>query len=537
MPTFREDIHLGHEVALYETDDIRDGAVTTEKLDDQAVTTDKIHDGAVTTDKIEDEAVTTDKIGDGEVKTRNIGNGAVTTDKIEDESVTTPKIHDNAVTTPKIPDNAIITQKIEDGAVTTPKIHDSAVTTEKIEDEAVTTPKIHDSAITTPKIPDGAIITEKIEDEAITTPKIAPKAVTRDKLDDHAVPELLSLMDEFVSAVRNQVKNYKPITIRGDVKNAPDEEDLTSVEGLLKLKDRSGLYGYGMRILRKEKTFASQVTQTRCIYVVQYDFDLDGSSVTMPADSIILFAGGRITNGTLVGSKTHGLGEAASGAFGIMLCSALYYDYGNYTLEGDCTDETSRNLQAQIDAIVSDKATVSLAASVNVFIVGERTFTLTASTNTNAENITIKQGSTVIKTGSGKTLAQSVTVNHATAGNIVYTAEFTFAGGNKRTATATVYFVNKVYVGSGAVYTDVTTDAHAVSARRSPAGTYNVTVEQNGQYVFFVVPATMSITKATLSGFDFPLDAPVTETIDGVSYKVYRSSNTNDAGTYQIVIS
>jgi hypothetical protein len=64
-----------------------------------------------------------------------------------------------------------------------------------------------------------------------------------------------------------------------------------------------------------------------------------------------------------------------------------------------------------------------------------------------------------------------------------------------------------------------------------------VTVEQNGQYVFFVVPATMSITKATLSGFDFPLDAPVSVTVEDVAYKSYRSSNTNDAGTYQIVIS
>lgn len=487
MKLFEFDIHIGDWRVLVQSRDIQNGAVQSRHITDGAVTT--------------------EKIGDGEVKSRNIAPEAITTDKIGD------------------------------GAVTTPKIHDSAVTTEKIEDEAVTTPKIHDSAVTTPKIPDGAIITKKIEDKAITTPKIAPKAVTRDKLDDHAVPELLSLMDEFVSAVRNQVKNYNPITIRGDVKNAPDEEDLTSVAGLLKLKDRSGLYGYGMRILRKEKTFASQVTQTRCIYVVQYDFDLDGSSVTMPADSIILFAGGRITNGTLVGSKTHGLGDAASGAFGIMLCSALYYDYGNYTLEGDCTDETSRNLQAQIDAIVSEKATVSLAASVNVFIVGERTFTLTASTNTNAENITIKQGSTVIKTGSGKTLAQSVTVNQATAGNIVYTAEFTFAGGNKRTTTATVYFVNKVYVGSGAVYTDVTTDAHAVSARRSPAGTYNVTVEQNGQYVFFVIPRTMNINSAKMSGFDFPLQAPNNVEVEGVEYKYYQSANTYDAGTLTIVIS
>lgn len=194
-------------------------------------------------------------------------------------------------------------------------------------------------------------------------------------------------------------------------------------------------------------------------------------------------------------------------------------------------------LQDQIYAIVSDKAVVSLSASATTFIVGERAFTLTASTNTNAESIVIKQGSNVIATGSGKTLAKSVTVNQATAGNIGYTAEFTFAGGNERTTSATIYFVNKIYVGSGAVYTDVASDSYAVSARRSPTGTYNVTVEQNGQYVFFIIPATMSITKATLSGFDFPLESPVSVTIEDVAYKSYRSSNTNDAGTYQIVIS
>ena len=199
--------------------------------------------------------------------------------------------------------------------------------------------------------------------------------------------------------------------------------------------------------------------------------------------------------------------------------------------------ESRDNLQAQIDAIISEKATVSLSVSPNTLIVGEQTFTLTASTNTTAENIVIKYGNELIISGSGKTISRSITVTQDTAANITYTAEFTFAGGNKRTTTATVYFVNKVYVGSGSVYTDVIGDSYAQSARRSPAGTYNVTVEQNGQYLFFVIPATMSITKATLSGFDFPLDAPVTETIDGVSYKVYRSSNTNDAGTYQIVVS
>ena len=194
-------------------------------------------------------------------------------------------------------------------------------------------------------------------------------------------------------------------------------------------------------------------------------------------------------------------------------------------------------LQDQIDAIAFDKAIVSLSASVTTFIVGERMFTLTASTDTSAESIVTKQGNNVIATGSGKTLIQEVSVEQATAGSIDYTAEFTFAGGNKKTANATVYFVNKIYVGSGAAYADVTTDSHAVSARRSPAGTYNITVAQNGQYVFFVIPATMSITKATLSGFDFPLDEPTAVTIDDTEYKSYRSSNTVDAGTYEIIIS
>lgn len=219
---------------------------------------------------------------------------------------------------------------------------------------------------------------------------------------------------------------------------------------------------------------------------------------------------------------------------------ALKQSFGNseeFGISQKVLTESRDDLQAQIDAIVSDKATINLAVSTSTFIVGERSFTLTATTNTNAESIVIKQGSTIIATCSGKTLAQTITVTQATAGNIVYTAEFTFAGGNTRSTTVSVYFVNKLYVGSGAVYTDVIGDTYAQSARRSPAGTYNITIAQNAQYVFFVIPATMSINKATLSGFDFPLDAPIDENIDGVSYKVYRSSNTNDAGIYQIVVS
>ena len=97
--------------------------------------------------------------------------------------------------------------------------------------------------------------------------------------------------------------------------------------------------------------------------------------------------------------------------------------------------------------------------------------------------------------------------------------------------------MNKIYVGSGAVYTDVISDSYAQSARRTPAGTYSVTVHNDGDYVFFVVPRTMNINTAKMSGFDFPLQAPQNVEIEGVEYKYYQSSNTYDAGTLTIVIS
>lgn len=127
MPTFREDLHLGHKVPLVEHDDISKDAIGTENIQDGAVTTPKIADGAVTTPKIADEAVTTPKITDG----------AVTTPKLADESVTTSKLADNSVTTPKIVDQNVTTEKLAYGSVTADKLADGSITPEKLSPEAV----------------------------------------------------------------------------------------------------------------------------------------------------------------------------------------------------------------------------------------------------------------------------------------------------------------------------------------------------------------------------------------------------------------
>jgi hypothetical protein len=95
MPTFREDLHLGHEVALWETDDIRDRAITSQKIALKAIITEKIADLAVITEKIAELAVTTEKIADL----------AVTESKMADDSVSTRTIIDKNVTWQKLDDD------------------------------------------------------------------------------------------------------------------------------------------------------------------------------------------------------------------------------------------------------------------------------------------------------------------------------------------------------------------------------------------------------------------------------------------------
>ena len=91
----------------------------------------------------------------------------------------------------------------------------------------------------------------------------------------------------------------------------------------------------------------------------------------------------------------------------------------------------------------------------------------------------------------------------------------------------------KIYYGAGETESSATT---VFSNLVSPAGTYNVTVSTTGHYIFFVIPNSMSISSATMSGFDFPLSEPTATTMGGEAYKVYRSDSPIDAGIYEIVI-
>lgn len=198
-------------------------------------------------------------------------------------------------------------------------------------------------------------------------------------------------------------------------------------------------------------------------------------------------------------------------------------------------DDGLQMSQAQINAIVLGGAiTVSLSASPSPVFVGvQSNISLVASINTAATSISIKKGSTTIASGSGTSLSGSDQITPSAAGNTTYTADF-MVGGATKTTTKSIVAVYPIRTGSGASYIEGTPLS---TPKTSPAGTYNISVAENGSYVWFNVPSSMTINRATMGGFEFPLETPNNVTINGVAYKSYRSSNTYNAGTLTIVIS
>lgn len=129
--------------------------------------------------------------------------------------------------------------------------------------------------------------------------------------------------------LEEEVSKIKPIINQGTINNAADEEDLTSENNLLKLKDRSTIYGMGYVILRKNKSFDEQVTNENTIYEIRYNFTLS-KDITIPKNCILKFNGGSISSNSysIVYNSTVVLGD--------------YFKKINCTCTGRANDELKR---------------------------------------------------------------------------------------------------------------------------------------------------------------------------------------------------
>lgn len=199
------------------------------------------------------------------------------------------------------------------------------------------------------------------------------------------------------------------------------------------------------------------------------------------------------------------------------------------------------DLQSQISAIQAEKATftVKRTSGNGIYFVGAAIDAyIQADCSITADTITISQGGSTKSsvTSAKQCIYHEIKAAGATTAptTLTYTAKAVI-GDVEKTASVSISVVNPMYVGAGAAYADVVTDDCKQSARTSASGTFNVTVASDGQYVFFVVPSSMTINKVTLSGFDFPLLAADTTSKSG--YKIYKSANTYKAGTLTLVVS
>ena len=201
---------LGHvkigntmEAANDGTLDLKDGAVTTEKIVDANVTADKLASNSVTTAKIADANVTADKLASDSVTTAKIADGTVTADKLATDSVTTAKIADGTVTEEKLEsvkdlsaDETTLTMTedangftvgVKDGGIGTQQLTGDSVTTAKIADANVTADKLASNSVTTAKIVDANVTADKLATDSVTTAKIEDGAVTGKKLNSSTV--------------------------------------------------------------------------------------------------------------------------------------------------------------------------------------------------------------------------------------------------------------------------------------------------------------------------------------------------------------
>ena len=130
---------------------------------------------------------------------------------------------------------------------------------------------------------------------------------------------------------------------------------------------------------------------------------------------------------------------------------------------------------------------------------------------------------------------ESITYNYSISDTTEFTVVAEKTNGLTHVNKKVIECVPPVYCGAGSNYSEVVISSNIQSARKSPSGYYTI-VSPNNKFIFFVVPATMTIDKFKLMDFQMPFEKTTTTTISGVSYDVWKSEDTYEAATYEIQV-
>lgn len=148
-----------------------------------------------------------------------------------------------------------------------------------------------------------------IRDEAISKIKEVESDAISNFSSQRVTPDMLS----------ESTKQFINGSGGGTINNLADDEDLVSVDkgeslSVLKFADRAynpGIYvGMGYKILRrnimdgKNTLTQEMVNQPHTIYMIQYDYDLNGATIRIPEGCVFDFQGGSLSNGFIAGNNT-----------------------------------------------------------------------------------------------------------------------------------------------------------------------------------------------------------------------------------------
>lgn len=171
-----------------------------------------------------------------------------------------------------------------------------------------------------------------------------------------------------------------------EITNLPDGEDLQSVHGVLKLADKqynpNSYSGLGRRILRKNIVAGVNVlTQSmmqwpNTIYIIQYDYDLQGETITVPENCVLQFEGGMLSNGTIVGSNTNIKSERKC-FFSIKLLNFFEVNLGWFTNIRTKNKECSSEFQEFVNSLDTSIYGINAVIPGGEYYIGNSSYELT----------------------------------------------------------------------------------------------------------------------------------------------------------------
>lgn len=223
---------------------------------------------------------------------------------------------------------------------------------------------------------------------------IADEYITRD-----------TLTEEIIDITNQQVTDLKPGSVQPEdlseavkqmigckkITNLPDEEDITVTEdNTLKFKDREyspkDYSGMGKKILRKHyidgiNTLTQHmINKPNTIYVIRYDYCLQGQTIEIPENCVLEFDGGSLRNGTVICANTSI--NASSKIFEENLILQNYSDrifaiwYG-IKENTDCTEKINRLAKSGLTVLFPDgtfNINTTIELTVNTIFIGTGKF-------------------------------------------------------------------------------------------------------------------------------------------------------------------